>query len=199
MTHTVATSAHAYLTNLAHRATGLDCAAIDRYAAMVYDAWRNRRRVFVFGNGGSALTASHHVCDYVKTAEVAAQRRLQAFSLVDNPGMTTAIGNDIDYASTFVYPLESYAAPGDMAVAISASGNSPNVVKACEWAKEHGMTVVALTGFDGGKIGAMADLHINAPSDNYGIIEDLHMSIGHIAAQLLQQRVAAAALAGSNA
>ncbi len=199
MTHTVANSARSYLTTLADHASRLDSAVIDRYADLIYDAWRNKRRVFVFGNGGSALTASHHVCDYVKTAEVATQRRLQAFSLVDNPGLTTAIGNDIDYDSTFVYPLESYAEAGDVAVAISASGNSPNVVKACQWAKAHEMTVVAMTGFNGGKIGTMADLHINAPSDNYGIIEDLHMSIGHIAAQLLQQRVAAAALAAQSA
>ena len=192
MTYTVAESAHSYLSSLAEYASKLDAAAIDRYAELLYDAWCQRRRVFVFGNGGSALTASHHVCDYVKTAQVTVQRRLQAFSLVDNAGLTTAVGNDIDYESTFVYPLESYAEPGDLAVAISASGNSPNVVKACQWAKEHKLIVVALTGFSGGKIGAMADLHLNAPSHNYGIIEDLHMSIGHIAAQLLQQRVAAA-------
>lgn len=173
----------------------IDAVAIDRFGQLLYQAWREKRQVFVFGNGGSAFTASHHVCDYVKTAAVDGRRRLHAFSLVDNTGLTTALGNDIDYEATFSYPLESYANPGDLAVAISCSGNSPNVVKACEWAKAHGLTIVALTGFSGGKIGRMADVHIHVPSDNYGLIEDLHMSVGHIVAQSLQKRVAAEAWA----
>ncbi|MHC4947627.1 MAG: D-sedoheptulose-7-phosphate isomerase [Planctomycetota bacterium] len=170
----------------------LDHDAIDAYADVIFEAWADERRVFVFGNGGSAYTASHHVTDYVKTASVEGRRRLQAISLVDNLGLLTAIGNDIDYDDVFRYGLESSARAGDVAVAISASGRSPNVVRACEWAKANGLTVVAVTGFQGGLIGPIADLHLNVPSENYGIIEDGQMAIGHVAAQVLQRKVAAA-------
>jgi len=171
----------------------IDCRGIDAFAELVVDAWRNDRRVFVFGNGGSASTASHHACDLLKTAAVDGQRRLNAFSLVDNVGIGTAIGNDLDYGDTFAYLLETYAKPGDLAVAISGSGNSPNVLRACAWARENGVKVIALTGFAGGKLKDLADLHINVPSDNYGYIEDLHLAIGHMVAQILKSRVTAEA------
>jgi len=171
----------------------MDLSAIEAFAQLVLEAWRNDRRVFVFGNGGSASTASHHACDLVKTAAVDGQRRLNAFSLVDNIGIGTALGNDISYDETFSYPLETYARPGDIAVAISGSGNSANVLRACAWARENGVTVVGLTGFSGGKLKDLADLHINVPSDNYGVIEDLHLAIGHIVAQIFKSRVIAEA------
>jgi len=171
----------------------VDGDAIDRYADVLFDAWKDDRAVYVFGNGGSAFCASHHVSDYVKTAQVDGQHRLRAFSLCDNMGILTAIGNDIGYDDIFVHPLESYAKSGDVAVAISCSGNSPNVVKACEWARAHDMTVVAITGFDGGKLGPLADVHINFASDNYGFVEDLQQSVGHNVAQRLKSRVMEAA------
>jgi len=178
-----------YLRDLSNLLSEVDAEAIDRYADILFDAWKDGRAVFVFGNGGSAYCASHHVADYVKTAQVDGQPRLRAFSLADNLGMLTAIGNDLSYDDIFVHPLESYATRGDVAVAISCSGNSPNAVRACEWAKEHGLTVVALTGFSGGKIGEIADLHVNIPSENYGLAEDLQLAIGHMVAQRLQARV----------
>lgn len=170
----------------------IDHDAVEEYARLIFEAWRDRRTVFTFGNGGSAYTASHHVADYVKTAAVDGQPRLRAFSLVDNVGLSTALGNDIGYEHLFLYPLQTYAEPGDLAVALSCSGNSANVVRACRWAREHGMTTVAITGFTGGRLASIADLHIHLPSENYGVIEDLQMSIGHIAAQMLQRRIAVA-------
>lgn len=186
-----------YFQHLAEMSADLDHDAIERYAEMIFEAWRNDRSVFVFGNGGSAYTASHHVTDYVKTAAVEGQKRLKAFSMVDNLGLLTAVGNDISYDDTLRYPLASFAQSGDIAEAISCSGNSPNVVAACEWAKEHGMTVVALTGFSGGRIADLADLHINVNSENYGVIEDLQLSIGHVVAQTLHRRVTMFASAGA--
>ncbi len=191
MAHSVCASARDYCHSMTTLFAALDEVAIDAYADLLFDAWRENRRVFVFGNGGSAFTAGHHALDYIKTAAVPNQHWLKAISLVDNVGMTTALGNDLTFDETFVYPLRAHAAPGDIAVAISCSGNSPNVVKACAWAKANGVTVVALTGFDGGQLAQLADIHIHIPSDNYGIVEDIQMSIGHIAAQLLQQRVPA--------
>lgn len=190
MAGSTVSSARQYLDTLAVILARVDAAAIDSYVALLADAWRQGRRVFVFGNGGSAYNASHHVTDYVKTASVPGRRRLQAFSATDNVGLFTAVGNDLSYDETFSFPLESYASPGDLAVGISCSGNSPNLLRACRWAKENGLHVVALTGFAGGKVKDYAHLHINIPSDNYGIIEDLHMSIGHIAAQMLQSTIA---------
>ena len=145
--------------------------------------------MFIFGNGGSALTASHQACDLLKTASVDGQRRLQVLALSESTGLITAIGNDLSYDQIFRFALETHARRGDIAIAISASGNSPNVLIACEWARETGLMVIALTGHSGGKLAALADLHVNVPSDNYGLIEDLHLSIGHIAAQMLRSRI----------
>jgi len=191
MAGSILDTARAYLGQMGDVLPRVDWAAIEAFARLVFEAWRDGRRVFVFGNGGSASTASHHACDLVKTAAVDGQRRLNAFSLVDNVGLGTALGNDTSYDETFSYPLETYARPGDIAVAISGSGNSANVIRACAWAKENGVTVVGLTGFSGGKLKDLADLHINVPSDNYGIVEDLHLAIGHIVAQILKSRVLA--------
>jgi len=189
----VCETAKAYLNGMARLLGEIDCRGIDDFAELMVDAWRNDRRVFVFGNGGSATTASHHACDLMKTAAVDGQRRLNAFSLVDNVGIGTAIGNDLDYEQVFVYLLETYAKRGDLAVAISGSGNSPNVLRACTWARRNGVKVIALTGFSGGKLKDLADLHINIPSDNYGYVEDLHLAIGHMVAQILKARISAEA------
>jgi D-sedoheptulose 7-phosphate isomerase len=191
MAGTTVTRASDYLGGLAALLGRIDGAAIDAYAEMLFEAWRDRRKVLVFGNGGSAYNASHHVTDYVKTAAVEGQCKLFALSMTDNVGMTTAVGNDLAYDQTFSYPLECLGAAGDVAVGISCSGNSPNLLRACRWAKENGLRVVALTGFEGGKVKEYADLHINVPSDNYGMIEDVHMSVGHIAAQMLHNRITA--------
>lgn len=189
-------SAIDYFEEMSRAMQRVDCTAVQAYADLVFDAWRSDRTVFVFGNGGSAYTASHHVTDYVKTAAVPGRRRLRAICLVDNVGLVTALGNDMGYEQTFVYQLQTYAKPGDMAVAISCSGTSPNVVAAARWAKAHGLTLAAITGRSdgsGGELGPLADVHMNVPSDNYGVIEDVSMCIGHIAAQALQRRVAAEA------
>jgi len=178
-------TAAAYLDELRHTLGRLDGTHIDAYADLLYQAWKRNSSAYVFGNGGSASCASHHVADYVKTAQVDGQRRLRAFSLADNKEMLTAIGNDIDYDSIFIHPLETYAEPGDVAIGISCSGNSTNVVNAFRWAKANDMHLVAITGFDGGEIGRIADIHINIPNDNYGIIEDLQLSVGHMVSQRL--------------
>jgi D-sedoheptulose 7-phosphate isomerase len=189
MAGSIVSSARSYMDEMSQVLGEVDPASIDALADCIFQAWRDGRRVFVFGNGGSAYNASHMVTDLVKTAAVGGQRRLAAFSLVDNFGLTTAIGNDLSYDETLSYPLESFANAGDVAIAISCSGNSPNVLRACRWAREHGLTVAALTGFAGGKVKEMADIHVNVPSTNYGIMEDLHLSVGHIIAQSLKSRI----------
>jgi len=191
MAGTICSKSQAYLDGMAELLGRVDAGPIDQLGDWLYDAWKNDQQVFILGNGGSAYTASHFVTDIVKTAWVEGQPRLRAISVVDNYGLTTALGNDIDYDQTFVFPLASYARQGDIAIAISGSGNSPNVVLACEWAKQNGVKLACLTGFTGGKIGDMADLHIHIPSDNYGLIEDLHLSVGHMITQALKSRIMA--------
>jgi D-sedoheptulose 7-phosphate isomerase len=191
MAGTTCTTAEAYLANMRTVLGAIDASQIDAFADVLFDAWRHDRRVFVFGNGGSAHTASHFTTDFTKTSAVAGQKRLQCFSLADNCGLITALGNDICFDDVFVYLLSTYADAGDVAVAISCSGDSPNVLRACQWAGANGLTLVCLSGFSGGKMAAYADLHINIPHDNYGLIEDLHLSIGHIVTQELQAKVQA--------
>lgn len=191
MAGTISGSAESYIAELMSALQELDERPIEQFAELLFGAWRDGNRVFVFGNGGSACTASHFVADFVKTAAVEGRRRLMAFCVGDNHGLMTALGNDVAYEQVFAYPLASYAQAGDVAVAISCSGNSPNVLRACEWARANGVTVVALTGTNGGKVSALADIHVNVPSDNFGVIEDLHMSVGHIVSQMLKNRVQA--------
>ena len=189
MAGTISKTAGSYIAEMARVVGMIDPIAVERFAEIVFNAWRDDRHVFVFGNGGSAYTSSHFVTDLVKTASVEGKKRLHAISLLDNVGLTTAIGNDMAYEDIFRFTLESYAAKGDIAIGISCSGNSPNLLRACEWAKETGLTVIALTGFSGGKVKTLANLHINVPSENYGVIEDLHLSIAHIVAQGLKARI----------
>lgn len=189
MAGSTARTSNDYFRALAETSGRMDNNAVEKYADVLWDAWKRRARVFIFGNGGSAYNASHHATDYVKTASVAGMPRLVAISLTDNVGLTTAVGNDLSYDETFSFPLESYAQAGDVAVGISCSGNSPNLLRACRWARDNALTLVALTGFAGGKVKDLAHVHINVPSDNYGVIEDLHMSVGHVAAQILHNRI----------
>jgi len=186
---TTCSGAEPYLNELRRLLDRIDHRPIDRLGELLFEAWQGDRQVLVIGNGGSASTASHYVTDLVKTASVPGVRRLRTLSLTDNPGLTTAIGNDIAYEDTFLFPLESYARTGDLVIAISGSGRSPNVVRALQWARERGLTLVAVTGFDGGTIASMVDLHVNIPTTNFGLLEDLHLSIGHMVSQALHHRL----------
>lgn len=189
---TICSSAASYLAELRRLLDQIDHRPIDRLGELLFGAWQRDRQVLVIGNGGSASTASHYVTDLVKTASVPGLRRLRTLSLSDNPGLTTAIGNDIAFEDTFLFPLEAYARSGDLVIAISGSGRSANVVRALQWAREHGLTTVAVTGFDGGTIGSMVDLHVNIPTTNFGLLEDLHLSIGHMVSQSVHTRLRSA-------
>ncbi len=191
MARMMSASAKDYLETMGQLCQTLDYGAIDALADRLLQTWRDNQQVFVFGNGGSACTAGHFIIELVMTAGVGGSRGLRAFALPDNVGMLTALANDFSYEEIFHYPLASYGQPGDIALAISGSGNSPNVLKAAHLAKQRGLVLVALTGFDGGELKNLADLHINVPNDNYGIIEDLHMSIGHILGQRLNRAIVA--------
>jgi len=140
----------------------------------------NGRQAFVCGNGGSAATASHFVCDMVKGASYNRQPRFRILALNDSLPTLTAYSNDVSYESVFVEQLKNFARPGDLLMAISGSGNSPNVVRAAEYANSIGCLTLALTGRDGGRLGAIAKLNIQVPVPHMGRIEDAHMIICHM-------------------
>jgi len=138
------------------------------------------RQIFVCGNGGSASTASHFVCDMVKGASFNRGSRFRMIALNDSLPTLTAYSNDVGYECVFVEQLKNFARPGDLFMAISGSGNSPNVVRAAEYANSIGCETLALTGRDGGRLGSIAKLNIQVPVPHMGRIEDAHMIICHM-------------------
>jgi D-sedoheptulose 7-phosphate isomerase len=138
------------------------------------------RRIFVCGNGGSAATASHFACDVVKGASYGRPSRFRIMALTDQVPTLTAYANDLSYDAVFVEQLKNFAEPGDLFMAISGSGNSPNVLRAIEHANSIGCRTIALTGRDGGKLGPLAGLHIQVRAPHMGRIEDAHMIVCHM-------------------
>jgi D-sedoheptulose 7-phosphate isomerase len=164
----------------------IDTSGVAKAIEWMQQARENGRTIFVGGNGGSASTAAHFVCDMVKgaslgkSAEPGPNSRFRIVALGQNLPTLTAYSNDVSYHDALVEELRNFARPGDVYMAISGSGNSPNVVRAMEYAKSIGCRTLALTGRDGGKLGAMADLNIHVPEPHMGRIEDVHHVICHM-------------------
>ena len=144
------------------------------------DARASNRHIFVCGNGGSASTASHFACDMVKGASYNRNTRFRIMALTDQTSTITAYANDVSYDCIFVEQLRNFAQPGDLVMALSGSGNSPNVIRALEYANSLGCRTIALTGRDGGKLGPLAQLHIQVAAPHMGRIEDAHMIVCHM-------------------
>jgi D-sedoheptulose 7-phosphate isomerase len=166
----------------------LDLDVIAKIAKALERAERTGKQVFVMGNGGSAASASHIATDWAKTAQRNGKRLLRCMSLNDNVPLMTAIANDLGYEDVFVRQLENYLGRGDIVVLISGSGNSPNVVKAATFATKKGALTIGMTGFSGGKLRRLVDICLHVDSDQYGVIEDLHMAAGSLLAFYLKQR-----------
>ncbi len=144
------------------------------------DARASGRAIFVAGNGGSAATASHFVCDMVKGASFGKPSRFRIQALHDSVPTLTAYSNDVSYADAMVEQFKNFAQAGDLYMAISGSGNSPNVVRTMEYANSIGCRTIALTGRDGGRLGALAMLNVHVPEPHMGRIEDGHHIICHM-------------------
>jgi len=142
-------------------------------------AGREGHMIYALGNGGSAATASHLACDLAKTAGAPGQPPLRAIALTDNIPMLTAYGNDISFESVFAEQVRTFARPGDLVIAISASGNSPNILAAAAAARELGAVLIGVTGFGGGRLQALCDICLVTPSNAYGPVEDIHMIVVH--------------------
>ncbi|MAM68902.1 MAG: SIS domain-containing protein [Pseudomonadota bacterium] len=174
--------ARSYLRYLASCLDTIDCGEIERFIDLLLEARRQGRTVFFIGNGGSAATASHFANDISIGTRTGDDRPFRAVSLTDNVAVMTAVANDEGYDRMFVDQLRVHMRDGDSVVAISASGNSPNVISAVDYAKDRGATVVGLTGFDGGDLRKKSDisLHIQTEKGEYGPVEDIHMIFDHL-------------------
>jgi D-sedoheptulose 7-phosphate isomerase/D-glycero-D-manno-heptose 1,7-bisphosphate phosphatase len=177
----------AYSERLASAARTVDSTALDRAAELLLQAYVAGNTVFTCGNGGSAAIANHTQCDHVKGVRAKTGLAPKVVSLSNNVELMTAIANDIAFEHLFAYQLESHARSGDVLLAISSSGRSPNIIAALEFARRGGLRTVALTGFDGGEARRIADVAIHVDCRNYGIVEDVHQSVMHALAQFVQQ------------
>lgn len=182
-----------YVRSLTSALDALDFATLSRVADALWNAYQHDRQILVFGNGGSAATASHLITDLTKgtlghRGDLPA-RPIRALSLTDNLALLSAWANDVGYDSVFLGQLRPYLRPDDVVLAISASGNSENVLRAVRYAREVGAITVALTGFGGGALASLADISLVVDSNHYGVVEDVHMQVGHILAYYFRQRI----------
>jgi histidinol-phosphate phosphatase family protein len=168
-------------------ASSIEPTALDHAAAILLDAYTRGAGVFSCGNGGSAAISNHLQCDHMKGVRTTTDLAPRVVSLSSNIELLTAIANDLAYEDVFVYQLQSQSRPGDVLVAVSSSGRSPNIVRALRWAREHGLRTIALTGFDGGEARSVAEVTIHVDGANYGIVEDLHQAVMHALAQYIRQ------------
>jgi D-sedoheptulose 7-phosphate isomerase len=169
-----------YLDQLRVTLSALDLSKVEQTIAWMREARDSGRTIFVCGNGGSAATASHFATDMVKGASYGRAERFRILALTDSVPTITAYANDVSYDCVFAEQLKNFAAPGDVCMAISGSGNSPNVICAIEQANALGCRTVGLTGRDGGHLGRLAQLNIHAAEPHMGRIEDAHMIVCHM-------------------
>lgn len=155
----------------------LDMSAVERLVEVFLDAHQRGAQIFTMGNGGSGASASHAAGDFLKGASYGLDKRFKMICLNDNVPSMMAVANDIGWDDIFVEPLKNYLQPGDVVIGISGSGNSRNVLKAAEYAKSKGATLVGMTGFKGGKLRELADLSIHSVAMDMEVAEDVHMAV----------------------
>jgi len=158
----------------------IDYSKVDEAIAILQQARDEGRRVFICGNGGSASSANHFACDIVKGASYQRDKRFKIMALSESIPTMTAYANDVGYEDVFVEQLKNFAEPGDVVMAVSGSGNSPNVIKAIEYGNTHGCKTIGLTGFTGGRLAELAQLNIHVADDHMGRCEDGHMMVLHM-------------------
>src|SRR5215467_3152578 len=171
-----------YKSDLVQAIEAVDLEKVNEAISVLKQARDQSRHVFVCGNGGSASTASHFACDMVKGASFGRASRFRIMALTDSLPTITAYSNDVSYDCVFAEQLKNFAQPGDVVMAISGSGNSPNVLRAMEYASSMGCRTIALTGRDGGKLAPLAEVNIQAKIPHMGRIEDIHMIVAHMIA-----------------
>ncbi len=159
-------------------------------ADIIYSAYKRDKQIFVLGNGGSATTACHFARDLQIGTATAGKPRIRTASLTDNIAMVTSLANDTDYSLIFKEQLIGRLNEGDVAIGITGSGNSPNILKAMEFARCHGATIIGLIGFGGGKLKELAHKSVVFSSTDYGPVEDMHLVLSHLITYLVRDRIA---------
>lgn len=170
----------------------IDTGRVQEAIDLLEQARNNNRHVFTCGNGGSASTASHFACDIVKGASYNREKRFRIMALTDQLATLTAYANDVNYECVFVEQLKNFAQAGDVVMAISGSGNSPNVLRAVEYANSIGCKTIGLTGRDGGKLGPLVSVNVQVPVPHMGRIEDAHLIVCHMIGYYFMEQGAAA-------
>jgi D-sedoheptulose 7-phosphate isomerase len=186
----LATLANDYVERLQKALGSLSRSELTELGEILNRAYRNSKQVFTVGNGGSSSLASHMAADLAKNTIGPNMRRFRIMSLNENASIVTALANDLGYENIFSEQLTNVIGAGDVLIVVSASGNSPNIIKAIEYAQSQSAEVVGLLGFDGGRAAQMADLAIVVPSWDYGIVEDVHLTINHILVEHFRTRLA---------
>lgn len=185
---------NAYIEYIAEVKTTLDRLpwnAIQEVVNAIVQAWRNGKQIFVMGNGGSASTASHMACDLSKNTANPHAPRLRVMALTDNMALVTAYSNDNGYQNVFAEQLKNFINPGDVVIAISASGKSPNVLNAIQLANQEGAITIGWSGYDGGPLSKMVDVPIVVPNHCIEQIEDIHVMLEHMVTVAVRDAMAA--------
>ncbi len=184
-----------FLDRVAAELGKIDTASVEKLADLIHERYLAGRFVFVIGNGGSGSNASHF-CEDMGKGTLArkffdddTKKRLKIISLTDNTPYILAWGNDEGFDRVFLEQLKNLASPGDLLVAISGSGNSPNILRAVEWAKTHGLATFGCTGFSGGKLRTLAHHNLHVPLDDMGIVESIHLTAFHWVVDDMYRRI----------
>lgn len=175
----------AYFAKLKDTLDAMSRRELDDLAEILVRARKEGRRVYTLGNGGSAATAAHFAADFNKGLSYGRKERFRFICLADNVAGLTALANDVSYEDVFVEPLKNHLEAADVVIAISGSGRSPNVLKAVAYANEAGAVTVALTGYDGGPLRALARHSVHVPVADMQIAEDIHLVIDHLLVRIL--------------
>src|SRR5437016_6804110 len=185
----------AFLDRVGRELAQISDAEVQALADAIFDCYQNRRMVFICGNGGSGSNSSHFCEDLGKCTlrrqdfDDDQKSRLRVLSLTDNTPYILAWANDEGFDRIFVEQLKNLASPGDLLIALSGSGNSPNVLRAVEWANRHGLKTFGCTGFSGGKLRSLAQQSFHVPLDDMGIVESLHLTAFHWVVDDLHRRI----------
>lgn len=177
-----------YISNLQQTMDRLSQPLISEVIYILQRARMQGSQVFIMGNGGSASTASHFVCDLAKNTRYDGLPHFRAIGLADNMEIFSAYANDEGYENVFSQQLINLIKPGDIVIAISASGNSKNVLNAVDEARKYGVTTIGFTGFDGGRLGQMVDIHIHVQSNIIEHVEDIHLMLEHIIVRTIKDQ-----------
>jgi D-sedoheptulose 7-phosphate isomerase len=174
-----------YLDKLQKTIESLNRKELNNFINLLLNAREKKSTIFIFGNGGSALTASHFASDLNKGASYGMEKRFRVIALTDNYGLSSAYANDLSFDEIFIEQLKNFLEPEDLVIGISGSGNSKNIIKAIEYANLKGNTTIGITGFDGGKLKQITKHNVNANIQDMQISEDIHIILNHLTVKII--------------